>query len=396
MYTTKIEQQTQVLFFVALSLALLGTLYRQSFWPGHVSVAKYIALSGLFLVFFRFLAVLYSMPIKHALLIIALCPFILYTCSRVHDKTYLLYPFLFCISAWNVNFRTVIKFFFWINLVFFVITIVSSNLGIIKNYIQERDVLDIVEVVNTGENKVRNGFGYLGPTYVGAHLTYLNLMWWYIRRGILKPSDYIILFISIWFASHYSDARTDAGCMCVIGLFSIVYKFRLSKKQTIFCLEKFVLSYSIIILASLMFFLTYQFLNSSDELYQYINIIISGRLQLGANAILEKGIPFLGQFYIQQGVGTKLMYNFIDCSYLMILIIYGIFTFILTMFVFAIISRRSVVHKEYLLSLILLIVAIQSFIMPGLLRFSYNPFFMAFLANIDMKQLYEKISVVKV
>ena len=113
MYTTKIEQQTQVLFFIALSLAVLGSLYRFSTWPGHSLLAKYIALTGLFLAFLRFLAVLYSMPIKNTLIVILLSPLILYTCTRVHERTYLLYLFLFCVAAWNMNFRSIVKFFFF-------------------------------------------------------------------------------------------------------------------------------------------------------------------------------------------------------------------------------------------------------------------------------------------
>ena len=232
-----------MLFFIALSLAVLGSLYRFSTWPGHSLLAKYIALTGLFLAFLRFLAVLYSMPIKNTLIVILLSPLILYTCTRVHERTYLLYLFLFCVAAWNMNFRSIVKFFFLINLVFFIVTVFSSICGIIENKVYTRE-FDVIEAVKTQEIRTRYCFGYNYPTDFAAYFTYLNIMWWYLRNGILKWMDYILLVISILFVDYYCNARTEMIVMSLIVFFSLYYRYRVLQTTKLTWIENiyFILS----------------------------------------------------------------------------------------------------------------------------------------------------------
>lgn len=381
MYTTKIEQQTQVLFFIALSLAVLGSLYRFSTWPGHSLLAKYIALTGLFLAFLRFLAVLYSMPIKNTLIVILLSPLILYTCTRVHERTYLLYLFLFCVAAWNMNFRSIVKFFFLINLVFFIVTVFSSICGIIENKVYTRDEFDVIEAVKNQEIRTRYCFGYNYPTDFAAYFTYLNIMWWYLRNGILKWMDYILLVISILFVDHYCNARTEMIVMSLIVFFSLYYRYRVLQTTKLTWIENIYFILSVPFFAVLMIFLEYQYINSSDEIFQFIDIALSGRLHLGADAITTKGITWFGQYYVQHGGETKVQYNYIDCQYLIWLIIYGLFTFFLAISVYVLICKKSISSREYLTAIIISVLAVQNIIFPSLGLIKYCPFFMALLSN---------------
>lgn len=398
-YTTKIEQQTKVLFYIALSLTLLGQLYIQSTWPNNESLGKCVVGFGLVLVLIRFFAVLYSMPIKKTIIILLICPFILYTCTKVDLPGFLLYPFLFSVSAWNVRFRNIVKLFFIINLCFLILTVPSSVLGVIPNKIFTREEFDLVEAVNTQNIRIRYSFGYNYPTNFAAYITYINMMWWYIRKGILRPIDYVSLSLSIWFVNHYCNARTEVVIMTLIVLASLYYRMRVVKAIRLSWIEKKFLILSIPLLAALMLFLEYQYMYSTNEIYQYINIAFSGRLDLVAKAISTKGIPWFGQFYVQRGMGTKLEYNYIDCQYMIWLIIYGIFTFVLALYVFYFICRKSVHSEEYLIAIILSILAIQNLIFPSLGLIKYNPFFMALFANVysySEEKLKAKLVYVKI
>ena len=391
MYTTKIEQQTQLLFFFALSLAIIGSLYRFTTWPGHGSMSRYVSLAGLFLVFFRFLAVLYSMPIKNTLIVLILSPFVLYTCTKVYERTYLLYLFFFCVSAWNVNFRTIVKFFFWINLLFLVITILASIFGIIQNKVYTREEFDVIEAVKTQEIRPRYSFGYNYPTDFAAYFTYLNLMWWYLRRGVLKWIDYIPLLFSIWFVDHFCNARTEMVIMILIIICSLYYRFRVVRSNRLTWVEQSCFIFSVPLFAALMIFLEYLFIHSADEIIQFVDIALSGRLQLGADAFLTKGVKWFGQVYVQRGAGSR-DYNYIDCQYLIWLIIYGIFTFVLAISVFVLICKRSISEREYLIAIIVSVLAIQNLIFPSFGLIKYCPFFMALLADISSHN-YEKLNV---
>ena len=199
--------------------------------------------------------------------------------------------------------------------------------------------------------------------------------------------------------NHYCNARTEVVIMTLIVLASLYYRMRVVKAIRLSWIEKKFLILSIPLLAALMLFLEYQYMYSTNEIYQYINIAFSGRLDLVAKAISTKGIPWFGQFYVQRGMGTKLEYNYIDCQYMIWLIIYGIFTFVLALYVFYFICRKSVHSEEYLIAIILSILAIQNLIFPSLGLIKYNPFFMALFANVysySEEKLKAKLVYVKI
>lgn len=384
-YTTKIEKQTQVLFFIALSFSILGLLYSNSTWPAHDIIGKCISLLGLFLVFFRFLTVLYSMPIRYIIIVLLITPIILHISSKVDEHAYLLFPFFFCISAWNIEFRTIVKFCFWINFCFLIITVSASFWGLIQNKVWTREEYDLVEAVSTQEVRIRNSFGYSYPTNFAVHFTYLNLMWMYLRGGIFKWIDYMALFLSIWFVDYYCNARTEVLMMLLIVISSFYYRLRVRRKANLSWLENKFFICSIPLMAMLILFLEYQYMYSTNEIYQFLDIAISGRLYLAANAINTKGITWFGQFYVQHGAGSIVEYNYIDCQYMVWVIIYGIFTFVFALFLFYLICKKSVQSKEYLIALLLSILAIQNLIFPSLVLLKYNPFFMALFANIHSR-----------
>lgn len=370
-----------MLFFIALVLAVFGSVYRFTTWPG-TEISKNIALTSLLIVSFRFLAVLYSMPINKTIFVLLISPFVLYTSVKVYEHEYLLFPFLFCVSAWNVNFRTIVKVFFWINLILLFFTVLASLFGIIQNKVFTRDDFDIIEAVNTTEVRIRYCFGYHYPTDFAAHFTYLNIMWWYLRRGVFKWINYMPILFSIWFVDNYCNARTEVVVMILIILFSLYYKLRITKVSKIYLMENIYFRYSVPLMAIFMLFLEYQYMNSTNELYQILNIFFSGRLSITANAIMTKGITWFGQFYIQNGAGTKLEYNYIDCQYMIWLIIYGIFIFVLALYIFYLICRKSVQSKEYLIAIIISILSIENLIFPSLGLIKYNPFILALFSNI--------------
>ena len=380
------EQNTRRLFFIALTISLLGKLYFNSTWPGHYFIGGKIALLGLLVIMPRFVVVLSSMPIRQRQFVLLLCPLIIITCLSVYERTYVVFPFLFCVSAWNIPMKEIVKLFFTINLLFMIVTVMASLFGVIENKVAERETMDMVEAVSTGDLKTRYCFGYNWVTAFAAHVTYLHLMWWYLRNGILKKKDYVLLLFSIWFVNEYCDARTEMISMSLIILLSLYYRFYVIKVIRLSWLEHQLLIYSVPLCASLMIFLTYQYAKSSNELYAILDLLMSGRLHLGADAMFTEGIKFFGQIYEQHGAGSdegpgaKYFYNFIDCSYLAWLIIYGVFFFALSIITFTYICKKSVSTRGYLMAMILSILAIESAIVSVFLSFPFNPFYMGLLA----------------
>ena len=227
---------------------------------------------------------------------------------------------------------------------------------------------------NTFKN--RYCFGYNWPTATAAHVTYLNIMLFYLRKGILKKIDYVIIGVSIGFVNNFCDARTDVFCLILLIIISLYYRYRVCYSW----FEQKFLSYSVPICAIIFIFLTYQYQHSDSEFYKILNVLTSGRLKLGADALFTYGVKIFGQEYVQHG-GISDDYNFIDCSYLVWLILYGAFFFTLAIIAFVTICKRSITRKEYLTALCLAILSIESSIVSVMLTFSFNPFFMALFAK---------------
>ena len=133
--------------------------------------------------------------------------------------------------------------------------------------------------------------------------------------------------------------------------------------------------------ALLIIFLTYLY-STGDDFILLINFFLSGRLALGFDALMSKGIPLLGQKYIQYGAGSGIYYNFIDSSYLVLLIIYGIILFLLVMYVYVRICSHCISIRNRVLLYVLFIIAINSMIEQHFMEFAYNPFYMAFSAKL--------------
>ena len=172
--------------------------------------------------------------------------------------------------------------------------------------------------------------------------------------------------------------------MSILVIYSVYYRVRVVKSEKLTIFEDLLLKLPVVFFASVMIYLTYQYRIDGSEVYEILDLILSGRLRLGSDALFDEGIPFFGQHYLQiGGEASAIAYNFIDCSYLVWLIIYGIFFFILAMSSLTYICFRSVNSREYLIAIIMSLLALQGSLVSIFLNFAYNPFFMALFADWD-------------
>ena len=383
--TLTLEEQTRILFIAALTFCLLGQLLQLSYWPGH-SWGNFLTYFGLLFLMPRFVAVLSTFRPVQSVVIVIVSPLILFTCFNVIDKLYVLLPFVFAVSAKNIKLRLIITYFFIINLFFLLISVVASQAGFITDVVVDRDVFDVIEAETTGDNVTRHAFGYNWVTAFPAHVTYLWAMWLYLRKGVLKKWNYWLLFFSIWFVYHFCNARMETVSMSLLVIYSVYYRVRVLKSEKLTVFEDILLKFPVAFFAFVMIYLTYQYRVDGGEVYEILNLIFSGRLRLGSDAMFDKGIPFFGQHYQQiGGEASALAYNFIDCSYLVWLIIYGVFFFILAVYSLTSICNKSVKSREYLIAIIMSLLALEGSIVSIFLNFAYNPFFMALFADWDAR-----------
>ena len=243
-------------------------------------------------------------------------------------------------------------------------TFLCCHMGLLENMVSFR------------EEKVRNSFGFIYATDFAAHIFYLVLMYFYLRSGKFNLIEIMLFLYSSFFIANQCDARLDSICIIMIVFFSIY--INLTKgRDYYFSGYKYIFP----LCALLIIFLTYLY-STGDDFILLINFFLSGRLALGFDALMSKGIPLLGQKYIQYGAGSGIYYNFIDSSYLVLLIIYGIILFLLVMYVYVRICSHCISIRNRVLLYVLFIIAINSMIEQHFMEFAYNPFYMAFSAKL--------------
>ena len=103
---------------------------------------------------------------------------------------------------------------------------------------------------------------------------------------------------------------------------------------------------------------------------------------------MEYGLSLFGKNieWVGFGVGadpTK-VYNYVDCSYVQILLSYGIIILLIVIFAYFLIIKQAYVKKDYMFILIILSILILNITEPRLINIIYNPFIISasfFLKN---------------
>ena len=125
------------------------------------------------------------------------------------------------------------------------------------------------------------------------------------------------------------------------------------------------------------------FYNEQVQWMSNLNKIISGRLTLGYNAFETYGIRLLGQPIQWVGGAREYIkdsgkYNYVDSSYIQILINYGIIIFVLICLLFVALGWKAAKTNDIYLMLILVTIAMHSALDPQLLWMAFNPFIMCY------------------
>lgn len=372
----EVEKKSQTLFFIALIIAMFSFVLGTTTWQIPNIIHSIMRIGIAFpLIFFRFLIILQTYPKKLVLFFLSIFPIILLIKINSGNYAYILYPFLFTISAKNIDFNKIIKTIFYTTILIIIISIIASKLGYIENKIYYRN-----------DGTIRQSLGAVYPTDFAAHIFYIVLSYFYIKKGKIKIYDFIIVTLISGVLYKYCNARLDS--ISILLFFISLFFIKYNKITRIKKIYKFIIISSIPIFALITYLLTINY-DSKNLVYIILNIILSGRLQLGYNALTEYGIKLFGQHYIQYGADSGSYYNFIDSSYLVLLIIYGLYYFILVMITYVYICKRCCEQKDSLMISIILIIGINSMVAQHFMEFAYNPFYLYLFAKTPPNNCYK-------
>ncbi|MFJ6942089.1 MAG: hypothetical protein ACIRZV_04645 [Limosilactobacillus mucosae] len=297
---------------------------------------------------------------------------------------------IFVLGARNVDFKRIIKIYFYVGMLLLAFVVISAMGGLIKNLVYRRDMTNIV----------RQSFGIAYPTDFAAHVLYLILAYAYLKFGKIKWYDYAVFLAAAVFLVKFSDARLSAYAI----ILSIPVLWIGQRAQTDHLLSRFIASFywTVPILLAYLVIIASYFFTPSNKTLTKVNNASSGRLFLGHKAISEYGFSMFGKQIIEHGWGganglkmsqnAPANYFFVDSSFLRMTILYGIIMAIIILLAMTKISWESFQKGSFALASIIVIVSVSAMVEQRLLDLAYDPFLIALLANVYTQHKAEDIS----
>lgn len=297
---------------------------------------------------------------------------------------------IFVLGARNVDFKRIIKIYFYVGMLLLAFVVISAMGGLIRNLVYRRDMTNIV----------RQSFGIAYPTDFAAHVLYLILAYAYLKFGKIKWYDYAVFLAAAVFLVKFSDARLSAYAI----ILSIPVLWIGQRAQTDHLLSRFIASFywTVPILSAYLVIITSYFFTPSNKILTKVNNASSGRLFLGHKAISEYGFSMFGKQIIEHGWGgvnglkmsqnAPANYFFVDSSFLRMTILYGIIMAIIILLAMTKISWESFQKGSFALASIIVIVSVSAMVEQRLLDLAYDPFLIALLANVYTQYKAEDIS----
>lgn len=294
-----------------------------------------------------------------------------------------LFLFPFIIGAKNVNFKNIIKWYLYFNIVFILSIMAISLLRVIPNLIY-----------CSSNRPTRYALGMVYPSNIAAFFLFMALAYCYLRFNRLSLLDYVGIFVISCVGMKLTNTRLDFLATILIIPFMIIAQ-RAYQGKTI---SKYLASFfwiAVPITAWVVIFGSY-FYNPNNYLLKKLNDLGSGRLVLGHEALQKYGPNLFGRSITEysyagvqghkyaNGVG-QLSHNYfyIDSSYLRLLLLGGIIIFIIIVVCLTATALKSTIDRTYVLSTIILIISLSLMFEPHIIQLIYNPFILSLFATDD-------------
>lgn len=290
------------------------------------------------------------------------------------------------IEARRVPYKKILMTCFAIGVFIMAVTILGALTGCIE------------DLIYADGKRLKHAMGIVYTTDFGAHIFFLLSVYLVIREKTPGIILNIIFVVVSYLLYRISGTRCSSGCILLLVIGGIYVKYtnrvltdplRESKwnkmKLRIIQLFDSCIALMAPFCAFVMFFLT---INHSQEdfILGRLNNLFSGRLRFGKEAIETYGINLWGTAFNMIGAGggdiVNPGYNFIDSSYIMILVRYGFVLFVITLIGFVWLSFRAIKYGKRMLLLTLSIIMVQCTLEHHLLEIAYNSFFLLFFSEI--------------
>ena len=234
-----------------------------------------------------------------------------------------------------------------------------------------------------GHDRIRSSFGYTYPTNMAAYYFYLCVAAWVAWDRTWDPVFLLPGGLSLFVSGVIADSKTSFLCSllffaAVLWLWLLRNKpeagiIRIQNWFGLLCRISFPLCGIIAIILTVAY---HQALPYMDKL----NDLTSNRLAQQTDAFYEHGVHLLGRAFEMRGLTSVfpiLNVNYVDCSYLQLLLRCGALAFLVYMVLWPFMTDSAIKAGKYRLSMGLALIALHSLSEHRFLVVDYNLFFVA-------------------
>lgn len=282
----------------------------------------------------------------------------------------------------DIEFEKILKMYLAVVGTLMVLAFVASQIGIIEN----------LQYVQRG--RIRNSFGIIYPTDFASHVFYCMTAIFYLMRNKLKIIYYVIAIGVAGLLYYFCDTRLDSLSILLVaflfGMENVMEHTSWIKEGTVRIWRAFwqkigVYSMPLAAITSIGITLLYR---DSNLLWIRLDEFLTHRLGLGKNMYDAYGIRLFGQDIEMVGLGGTTAeyipdYNFVDCSYMYVLLMNGILFLIILMVLYVQGCKRRKQNVNFLNCII--IVSLNCMIAHHILQIEYNIWLLCVLTSDQYK-----------
>lgn len=360
-----VYKSTDMIFGIGLFVYFFESILRITTIP--ISIPN--RLCQLFVIICSFVTVIIHGKVsKKALLLkisVILLALVVYS---IIDRFDLLLLIALVIAAQYVSEKHIIKTALVMHLFFLIVCTILSAIGAIQNYCYD-DV-----------RGVRQSLGYLSYNYPSKVVFFCIMYYLYLKKGKLKLIEISAMVI----CSVLYCIETNSRSTMYIIPFIIVLDFLLEKyHDKIFNLRySFFICYTFVFMAVISIGVELFYMNEPEKL-QVLDQWTTHRLSITANTINEYGWSLFGNRIVWTGVSNSFQaysqYNFVDCSYINVLLNYGLIFTVCLIAGFTKLMKVALSSHNHRLILVLFAIALRSVIEPQLIDVRFNTFILLIL-----------------
>lgn len=370
-----------IVFAMYLLEAFVSTTKFPSLWTNNFHLLLHVVL--VLIVMFRFITI-EGMSFKHSIIMSLVVMSFMFTWNYTGRDIYdILFDVTFlCIGAYAIDYKRILKTYLLVEIPATIVTIIASQADMVTNLIYNQD------------GRIRESFGFVYPTDFAAHIFFIFMAWALVRQFRCTLWELIFMIVIVAILNIKSDTRCSEISILLIVITVLFFKYKkywIKKQNNNSYIKRLfkVCCLSVpLVFSTAMIFLC-RFYSEDNKLMYFLNKVLSERLRLGKKTFDYYDVSLLGQVIIMDGNGGSLEkpadYTFIDCSYINILMRFGLIAFGVVLLMVEVVMLKNL-NNTYLLTMVV-IVCIASMIEHHLIEYYYNFFIILPLASFRSIQI---------